>query len=327
MLILIRLITVPLIALCCLVLAGRVWIQGFHELQVHLDELNVPDGSTASEVLMHLAPNFSSHERAIVFLIYPKYAHLQQGNYAFGAGATVIGALNKIHHGEALLERLTVPEGITAKELFVRIAKHNALSGDVRFESSRWNGLAIDWPSHEGAFLAETYLWQQVLSRDALLKKAHMALTVALNQAWETADPVVTVLLKSPYELLILASIVEKETALDHERPRIAGVFLERLKQKMRLQTDPTVIYGLGDRFNGNLTRNNLRELTAYNTYRIARLPPTPIALVGPKALMAVSKPKFTGDLYFVADGTGGHVFSSTLAEHNANVRKYQLKR
>ena len=133
-------------------------------------------------------------------------------------------------------------------------------------------------------------------------------------------------ILKSPYELLILASIVEKETALAVERPRIAGVFLERLKRKMRLQTDPTVIYGLGQRFDGNLTRQHLREKTPYNTYRISGLPPTPIALVGPDAIGAVAHPKITGELYFVADGSGGHVFSRTLEAHNANVRKYQVK-
>ena len=132
--------------------------------------------------------------------------------------------------------------------------------------------------------------------------------------------------MQSPYELLILASIVEKETALAVERPRIAGVFLERLKRNMRLQTDPTVIYGLGARFDGNLTRKHLRENTAYNTYRIDGLPPTPIALVGPDALEAVAHPDITGELYFVADGRGGHVFSRTLEAHNANVRKYQLK-
>ena len=151
-------------------------------------------------------------------------------------------------------------------------------------------------------------------------------MNVALDRAWRTADPIVATLLESPYELLILASIVEKETALEHERSKIAGVFLERLKRKMRLQTDPTVIYGLGDRFDGNITRNHLREFTPYNTYRINGLPPTPIALVGPDALMAVARPKFTGDLYFVADGSGGHVFSRTLEVHNANVRKYQLE-
>ena len=134
-------------------------------------------------------------------------------------------------------------------------------------------------------------------------------------------------ILNSPYELLILASIVEKETALASERPRIAGVFLERLKRQMRLQTDPTVIYGLGDRFDGNLTRKNLREKTAYNTYRIDGLPPTPIAIVGPEALVAVAHPNMTGELYFVADGSGGHVFARTLEAHNVNVRKYQLKR
>lgn len=326
MLALTRFGVVGLIFLCCLAMIGRVWVASFHQQRIAVMTLNIPFGWTASEVLKKLTPNLSPRERALIFSLYPQYTYLQQGKYKFQMDTTVISALNKIHRGEVLLERLTVPEGITAKDLLARIERHDALVGDVSIESDHWNGLVVDWPSHEGAFLAETYLWQQVLTRDALLHQAHIALNAALDRAWKKADPIVATLLGSPYELLILASIVEKETALEHERSKIAGVFLERLKRKMRLQTDPTVIYGLGDGFDGNLTLSHLRGATPYNTYRINGLPPTPIALVGPDALMAVSRPEFTGDLYFVADGSGGHAFSRTLEEHNANVRKYQLK-
>jgi UPF0755 protein len=261
-----------------------------------------------------------------VFSLYPQFTHLQQGNYSFTTGTTVLSALSKIHRGEAILERLTIPEGITADELFARVLDHHALFGVLTVVDDRWLHLGRGWASNEGAFLAETYLWRQEMSKDALLKKAHSSLLSALESAWTSADPTVHSILQSPYQLLILASIVEKETALAVERPRIAGVFLERLKRNMRLQTDPTVIYGLGERFDGNLTRKHLREKTAYNTYRIDGLPPTPIALVGPDALNAVAHPEMTGELYFVADGRGGHVFSRTLKAHNVNVRKYQLK-
>ena len=323
---LVRLGLAGLFAISCLVVISRLWLESLQTHPVALTKLTVPAGSAASDVLKAIDPTLSARERALVFSLYPQFTHLQQGNYAFTAGTTVLSALSKIHRGEAIVERLTIPEGITADELFARVSDHPALVGVLTVENDRWLSLGRNWISHEGAFLAETYLWQQELSKDALLEKAHLSLLDALESAWTAADPIVHSILQSPYELLILASIVEKETALAVERPRIAGVFLERLKRKMRLQTDPTVIYGLGERFDGNLTRKHLREKTAYNTYRIDGLPPTPIALVGPDALDAVAHPEMTGELYFVADGRGGHVFSRTLEAHNANVRKYQLK-
>lgn len=323
---LVRLGLAGLVAISCLVVIGRLWLESLQTQPVAVTTVTVPAGSTASDVLKAIDPTLTARERALVFSLYPQFTHLQQGNYAFVAGTTVLSALSKIHRGEAIVERLTIPEGITADELFARVSDHPALVGVLTVENDRWLPLGRDWISHEGAFLAETYLWQQELSKDALLEKAHLSLLDALKAAWTAADPIVHSILQSPYELLILASIVEKETALAVERPRIAGVFLERLKRNMRLQTDPTVIYGLGARFDGNLTRKHLREKTAYNTYRIDGLPPTPIALVGPDALEAVAHPDITGELYFVADGRGGHVFSRTLEAHNANVRKYQLK-
>ena len=324
---LVRLGLLGLIAISCLVVMGRLWVESLRSEPVAIEMLSVPAGSTASDVLHALHPSLSARERSLVFSLYPELTHVQQGKYAFSPGATVLSAMGQIHRGDAIVERITIPEGITASELFARLTTHDALDGELTLTDGMWAGLTENWASHEGAFLAETYFWQQDLSRDALLDRAHQALIESLELAWTHADPVVKSVLKSPYELLILASIVEKETALAIERPRIAGVFIERLKRKMRLQTDPTVIYGLGDRFDGNLTRQHLREKTPYNTYRIDGLPPTPIALVGPDALGAVAHPEITGELYFVADGNGGHVFSRTLEAHNANVRKYQLKR
>jgi len=324
---LVRLGLFGLFAVSCLVVMGRLWVESLRSQPAAVKTLTVPAGSTASDVLKALHPSLSARERALVFSLYPELTHVQQGKYAFAHHATVLSALKKIHRGDAMIERITIPEGITASTLFARVSAHDALGGELTLSDGVWGGLSDSWSSHEGAFLAETYFWQQDLSKDALLDKAHQALVETLEFAWIHADPTVKSLLKSPYELLILASIVEKETALAVERPRIAGVFLERLKRKMRLQTDPTVIYGLGERFDGNLTRQHLREKTPYNTYRISGLPPTPIALVGPDAIGAVAHPEITGELYFVADGSGGHVFSRTLEAHNANVRKYQLKR
>ena len=324
---LVRLGLFGLFAVSCLVVMGRLWVESLRSQPTAIKMLSVPAGSTASDVLKALHPSLSERERALVFSLYPELTYVQQGKYAFDHHATVLSALAKIHRGDAMIERITIPEGITASTLFARLSAHDALGGELTLPDGVWGGLSDSWSSHEGAFLAETYFWQQDLSKDALLDRAHQALLETLELAWIHADPTVKSLLKSPYELLILASIVEKETALAVERPRIAGVFLERLKRKMRLQTDPTVIYGLGERFDGNLTRQHLREKTPYNTYRISGLPPTPIALVGPDAIGAVAHPEITGELYFVADGSGGHVFSRTLEAHNVNVRKYQLKR
>ena len=323
---LIRLGLFGLVAVSCLAVMARLWVESLRSEPTTVKMLTVPAGSTASDVLKALDPSLSARERALVFSLYPELTHVQHGKYEFAHHATVLSALEKIHHGDAIIERITVPEGITASTLFGRLSAHDALGGELTLSDGVWGGLSESWPSHEGAFLAETYFWQHDLSKDALLDRAHQALLETLDIAWIHANPTVKSILKSPYELLILASIVEKETALAVERPRIAGVFLERLKRKMRLQTDPTVIYGLGQRFDGNLTRQHLREKTPYNTYRISGLPPTPIALVGPDAIGAVAHPKITGELYFVADGSGGHVFSRTLEAHNANVRKYQVK-
>ena len=324
---LVRLGLFGLFAVSCLVVMGRLWVESLRSQPAAIKMLTVPVGSTASDVLKALHPSLSARERALVFSLYPELTYVQQGKYAFDHQATVLSALAKIHRGDAMIERITIPEGITASTLFARLSAHDALGGELTLSDGVWGGLSDSWFSHEGAFLAETYFWQQDLSKEALLDRAHQALLETLELAWIHADPTVKSLLKSPYELLILASIVEKETALAVERPRIAGVFLERLRRKMRLQTDPTVIYGLGERFDGNLTRQHLREKTPYNTYRISGLPPTPIALVGPDAIGAVAHPEITGELYFVADGSGGHVFSRTLEAHNANVKRYQLKR
>jgi len=322
-----RLGLLGLVAISCMVVMGRLWVETLRSKPVAIEVITVPPGSTASDVLKALHPSLSARERSLVFSLYPELVHVQQGKYEFAYDATVLSAMGQIHRGNTVIERITIPEGITASELFARLSAHGALGGELTLSDGVWAGLSGNRSSHEGAFLAETYFWQQDLSKDALLDRAHQALLESLELAWTNANPSVKSILKSSYELLILASIVEKETALAFERPRIAGVFLERLKRKMRLQTDPTVIYGLGERFDGNLTRRHLREKTPYNTYRIDGLPPTPIALVGPDALGAVAHPEITGDLYFVADGSGGHVFSRTLEAHNANVRKYQLKR
>ena len=177
----------------------------------------------------------------------------------------------------------------------------------------------------EGLYLADTYFFTKGTKASEILTRAHFALVDFLTAEWEARD--VDLPLATPYDALILASIIEKETAVPEERDLIAGVFVNRLNKNMRLQTDPTVIYGIGPSFDGNITRKHLREQTPYNTYVIKGLPPTPIAMAGKAAIRAALNPRATEALYFVAKGDGSHQFSNTLSEHNAAVRQYQLRR
>ena len=176
----------------------------------------------------------------------------------------------------------------------------------------------------EGRFFPDTYSFPRRTTGLDVLARALQRMDQVLAEEWEGRAPGLP--LKTPYEALILASIIEKETGLAAERPQIAGVFVRRLNQGMRLQTDPTVIYGMGERFAGNIRRTDLQEATPYNTYLIRGLPPTPIALPGRAAIHAALHPAAGEDLYFVARGDGGHVFSATLDQHNQAVRDFQLR-
>jgi UPF0755 protein len=177
----------------------------------------------------------------------------------------------------------------------------------------------------EGRFLPDTYFIPKSGRKSDVLRQAAEAMDIALDNAWQGRDPVLP--LNSAEELLILASIVEKETGQAAERPMIAGVFVRRLKLGMRLQTDPTVIYGMGEAYDGNIRRRDLRTDTAYNTYTRAGLPPTPIAMPGKAALQAAAHPAGGDALYFVASGDGWHVFSATYEAHRKAVQTHQLKR
>lgn len=183
----------------------------------------------------------------------------------------------------------------------------------------------VENTSLEGQIYPDTYLFHKGDSDFDLLLRAHTRLKNVLEEEWQNRQADLP--LNSAYEALILASIIERETGVPEERTEIAGVFTRRLERKMRLQTDPTVIYGMGDNYKGNIRSRHLREETPYNTYRISGLPPTPIALVGRAAIHAAVNPKPGKSLYFVAKGDGSHQFSETLEEHNRAVREFQLKR
>ena len=229
--------------------------------------------------------------------------------------------------GKSVTYSLTLLEGWNIRQVRAAVAAHKALKqtleGVDNEELMKRLGLPDVHP--EGQFFPDTYQFTRGMSDLEFLRRAQRMMDRELEAAW--AQKAETIPLKNPYEALILASIVEKETGQASERAQIAGVFARRLRKGMKLQTDPTVIYGMGERFDGNIRRKDLREDTPYNTYVHTGLPPTPIAMPGRGALRAAVDPAAGKAIYFVSRGDGTHVFSATLAEHNAAVRKYQLKR
>lgn len=250
---------------------------------------------------------------------------IQVGEYALEPGMTPRTLLQRMRDGKVLSYRFTLVEGWNVRELRAALAKATPLAQTVADLDDAALMAKLDRAGvhPEGRFLPETYVYTRGDTDLDLLRRANAALERELAQAWEARAPDVP--LKTPEEALVLASIVEKETGIAEERPRIAGVFARRLKLGMRLQTDPTVIYGMGSAYAGNIRRTDLLADTPYNTYTRDGLPPTPIAMVGRDALRAATNPAEGDALYFVAvgDGSGRHVFSSTLAEHNAAVRDY----
>ncbi|HEY0180747.1 MAG TPA: endolytic transglycosylase MltG [Dokdonella sp.] len=252
---------------------------------------------------------------------------LHAGEYALPPGLTPRELLRRMIAGEVLQHRFTIVDGWTFRQLRLALAAEPGLAqtlpGLADDELAR--RLGIDG-APEGWFLPETYAWIKGDSDLDLLARAHLAMRKTLDALWPArADAAAA--LDTPYHALILASIVEKETAQPNERALIAGVFLRRLRSGMRLQTDPSVIYGLGDRYDGNIHRRDLEADTPYNTYTRDGLPPTPIALPGRAALEATLHPAPGDALYFVARGDGSHEFSATLEAHNRAVQKYQLHR
>ncbi|MDR3387752.1 MAG: endolytic transglycosylase MltG [Rudaea sp.] len=252
---------------------------------------------------------------------------LHAGEYALAPGITPRGLLAKMAAGDVVQHRFTIVEGWTFAQLRSALAQDDgltqALAGVGDAESMRLLGDADTLP--EGWFLPETYSYVKGMSDLDILRRAHEAMHKALARLWGARDPGLP--LDTPYQALILASIVEKETARADERAQIAEVFEHRLKLGMKLQTDPSVIYGLGAGYDGNIHRRDLDTDTPFNTYTRTGLPPTPIALPGTASLIAVMHPATSGALYFVARGDGSQEFSATLEAHNRAVAKYQLHR
>ena len=269
----------------------------------------------------------TDHPRYLVWLGREmNLAHrLQTGEYEISPGMTPVRLLRKLSGGEVIQHAITLIEGQTFKEMLAVIKAQDDIVHTL-------DGMSVDeimtrlghsGENPEGRFLPDTYHFPQGTTDLAFLTRAYTAMERYLAEAWAARDEDLP--LNTPYEALTLASIVEKETGVAEERPVIAGVFIRRLKKGMRLQTDPTVIYGLGDRFDGNLRASDLRSDTPYNTYTRDGLPPTPIAMPGAASIHAVLHPDNGDALFFVADGPGGHYFSRTLKEHELAVKKFQL--
>ncbi len=269
------------------------------------------------------------HSRYLDWYVRQKeIAHrIKAGRYSFSKAPTPVEFIQKLVDGRVEQHRLTIIEGWTFRQMLNAIQKHPSIKVELQDLSDEqiMNRLDYSGVHPEGRFLPDTYLFPESETDISFLKRAYNEMDTYLNEAWEARDT--SIALKTPYEALIMASIVEKETGAAHERQTISGVFNRRLKKGMRLQTDPTVIYGMGDQFDGNIRRKDLRTDTPYNTYTRSGLPPTPIALPGKAAIYAALHPSEGKSLYFVSKGDGTHYFSATLDEHNNAVRKYQLRR
>lgn len=250
---------------------------------------------------------------------------LRAGEYQLTPDLSPQSMLQLFVSGKVILRRLTLIEGSTYKDLRDLLAARKEVSQTLAGVSDAKLIQMLNIPSNqlEGRFFPDTYYFAKNTADIEILRMASQRMQSELESAWQGREN--NDLVKSPEELLILASIVEKETAKSSERPIIAGVFLERLSRRIRLQSDPTVIYGLGTQYDGNIRKKDLLQDTPYNTYTRKGLPPTPIALPGRASLSAVAHPQRTGAIYFVASGNpdGSHVFSKSLQEHNAAVRRY----
>ncbi len=323
-----------LIALAVLVCAGvaasaYLWLHRPLPLAANSVELSIDSGTTPRDIAQAWV---QAGVQASPTLLYEWFRwsggarRIRAGSYEIGRGTTPIGLLNKMVRGDETLAVVRFNEGWTFRQLRAELARADALKPLTAAMSDADIMQAIGAPgvAPEGRFHPDTYAYSKGSTDLALLKRAYRAMQRRLDAAWAGRAPDTP--LKSADEALILASIVEKETGVAADRGLVAGVFSNRLRAGMPLQTDPTVIYGLGASFDGNLRKRDLQTDTPYNTYLRAGLPPTPIAMPGNQALLAAVRPEPTKALYFVSRGDGSSEFSASLAEHNRAVNRYQRK-
>ena len=306
---------------------GWRWLDTPIELSKPRAEVVVEPGSSARAVAQRwVDAGLQVHPRWLAewFRWSGQARDIRAGTYEVGRAVTPRRLLALMVNGEVVLERVRFIEGWTFKQLRAELARASHLRAESRglSDAQLMAALGASGQHPEGRFFPDTYSYGRGVSDLVVLKRAHTALHERLAVAWTERAPDSP--LKSADEALVLASIVEKETGIEGDRPLVAGVFVNRLRIGMLLQTDPTVIYGLGERFDGNLRKRDLLADTPYNTYTRRGLPPTPIALPGLASLRAAVRPQSTKALYFVARGDGSSVFSETLADHNRAVNRYQ---
>lgn len=324
-----------LVLLCsALVLFSWLWFsyqQALNEtLNIEAETLDyqIKSGRSLSSVIYDLAnKDIIKHPRYLLW--YARFNGLSNkmktGDYRLTNELSNQQFLDNIFSGKVIQFTLTVIEGWSFQQMMDEINQHPHIQHTIAElpKDKIMQKLGLEG-HYEGQFLPDTYHFPKHITDIDFLKRANASMQTVLKQEWD--NRAVGLIYKTPYEALIMASIIEKETGLASERQQISGVFLRRLEKGMRLQTDPTVIYGMGDSFKGNLRKRDLLNDTPYNTYRRHGLPPTPIALPGKEAIYAALHPAEGNELYFVSRGDGSHHFSATLREHNNAVIKYQLK-
>lgn len=313
-------------------IAGSLWWYSGQPLALGVDSVDftVAPGSSMRSAARQAASVLPVHTDVLVLLarLSGRDTQIKAGSYEVENGITPVALIDKLTRGDVTMQELTIPEGWTFRQFRAALDAHTGVTHLTQGldDATVLARLALaDSPAHpEGWFFPDTYLFAKGAKDLDILRRAHRAMKNRLAGEWERRTPGVPY--RNAYEALIMASIVEKETGQARERPQIAGVFVNRLRRGMLLQTDPTIIYGLGASFDGNLRKRDLTTDGPYNTYTRAGLPPTPIALPGLAAIQAALKPARTDALYFVAKGDGSHEFSASLEAHNRAVNKYQRR-
>lgn len=300
------------------------------KLQPSSQEINIRPGSSLKSIANQLVTQGVLKEPwrfILIAKLLQKEQYLQAGSYTLNKNISPYQLLLSLNHGKTTQGSITFIEGRTFEQMRQKLAINDAVKQSIAglSESEIMKLIGSPYSVAEGLFFPDTFYFDRNTTDIELLKISYNAMQSKLGRAWQVREQGLPY--KTSYEALIMASIIEKETGKASERPMIAGVFLNRLRIGMRLQTDPTVIYGMGIRFDGNIRKKDLSIDTPYNTYTRSGLPPTPIAMPGLAAIEAALHPADTKALYFVGKGDGSHVFSNSLDEHNRAVAKYQLKK
>ena len=307
------------------------WLISYLFLPLNITENNasfeVTDGSNLNEItkqLVEVKVLKDSFRFKLLTFIFAKTESLKRGHYKLESNATALDLLDILVNGKESLYSISFPEGLTFNQLIKKIKANKNIKKTLKSydQANILKVISSNKKYVEGLFFPDSYYFYKGTSDVEILKNAHSVLNRKLQFAWDNRSSDLPY--KNMYEALIMASIIEKELGILEEAPIIAGVFVNRLNINMRLQSDPTVIYGIRDKFNGNLTKKDLKKYTPFNTYVIRSLPPSPISLPSLNSIEAALNPATTNALYFVAKGNRRHHFSATLKEHNRAVRKYQ---